>query len=182
VPSGGAGSAATGEGVALTTKDEEAEAVEQKVPPVEGREAAPEGRPDAITISPPMATGDGVGGSGRVRSRGGQLQLRGAWRRRIGRQPGKRSSDPAVEHAGRQDPAALGAGAWSEGEEGGGVLMGERGEGEELGRRPRGGAGTHRQREGRWRRGSCRGGGGGCGGGGGGETLIASTKFVQKGE
>jgi hypothetical protein len=43
VPSGGAGSAATGEGVALTTKDEEAEAVEQKVPPVEGREAAPEG-------------------------------------------------------------------------------------------------------------------------------------------
>jgi hypothetical protein len=42
-PSGGAGSAATGEGVAPTTKDEEVEAVEQNVPPAEGREAAPEG-------------------------------------------------------------------------------------------------------------------------------------------
>jgi hypothetical protein len=51
-PSDGSRSATTGEGVALTTRDGEAVAIEQKVPPVEGREAVPEGRPDAAAISP----------------------------------------------------------------------------------------------------------------------------------
>jgi hypothetical protein len=52
--------------VAPTTKDGEAEAAEQKVPPAEGREVAPEGQPDVVAISPPTATGDGVGGSSGV--------------------------------------------------------------------------------------------------------------------